>query len=133
VVGETTERLDGVVRFMRSSDHGQTWARTDVDSAFAIGWNTAIHVVRSAESRTDIFLSYWFERTQPTFHGRARIAHSADDGATWEVWSIPDDDHVMPDIDSAVPARDLQYVSYQVRDEDTGVRVLRVARLHLGA
>jgi hypothetical protein len=88
VIGETTERLDGVVRFMRSSDHGQTWARTDVDSAFAIGWNTAIHVVRSAESRTDIFLSHWFKRN---------------------------------------------VISCQVRDEDTGVRVLRVARLHLAA
>ena len=123
-----------VVRYMRSSDGGQTWQRTDIDSAFAIGWNTRIHVLRTpAQQRTDVFLSYWFERTMPEFHGRARVAHSADDGATWEVWSVPDDDHVQPYIDSAVPARNLQYVSYHVKDIETGDMVLRVARLHLGA
>jgi hypothetical protein len=123
-----------VVRYMRSNDGGQTWQRTDVDSAWAIGWTTRIHVLRSpAQQRTDVFLSYWFERTMPVFHGRARVAHSSDGGATWQVWSVPDDDHVQPYIESAVPARNLQYVSYLVQDLETGDRVLRVARLHLGA
>ena len=36
-------------------DGGQTWQRTDVDTAWAIGWTTRIHVLRSpAQQRTDI-------------------------------------------------------------------------------
>jgi hypothetical protein len=125
-----------VVRLARSSDGGATWTKRAVDSSFAIGWNTTVHVLRSAGgAATDVYLTYWHELVKPpsTFRGHARIAHSTDGGDTWAVWTIPEPNSVHPDIDSAAPALDTQFVSYWVRDYDTNERTLRVARLDLSA
>ena len=71
-------------------------------------------------------------RPTPT-RGTHRIAHSADGGDTWQVWTIPEPNSVQPDIDSAAPALDTQFVSYLVRDYETNARTLRLARIDLSA
>lgn len=122
-----------VVRLYRSTDGGAHWTWTIVDSAFAIGWNTTVHTLRSnGGANTDVYLSYWHEYVKPpVYRGHVRVAHSVDGGETWSVWTIPESRSVLPDIDSAAPALDTQFVSYAVWNRNTGHRFLRVARLDL--
>jgi hypothetical protein len=79
-----------------------------------------------------VYLSYWHEYVKPpVYRGHVRVAHSVDGGETWSVWTIPESRSVLPDIDSAAPALDTQFVSYAVWNRNTGHRFLRVARLDL--
>jgi hypothetical protein len=120
-----------VIRFIRSSDWGDTWQRFSVDQGAGVGGKISLRTWRTrAVGEMDLFLSYRFYNS--TAHqGRARLAHSSDHGQSWTVSTLPDRGSLLPYIDTAVVSRDIQYVSYQVVDADTHDQVLRFAQVDL--
>jgi hypothetical protein len=119
-----------VVKVIRSSDLGATWARSTVDSAFGVGGKLSLQVVPTVPaSPPTVMLTYWYLFTEPDYWGRAHLALSSDGGQVWSVWTIPDPGYVSPYIDAAAPSASVAFVSYQVADSVTGVAVLRVARI----
>jgi hypothetical protein len=118
-----------VVRVSTSDDGGASWARSRVEGAPIVGWNTAIRVlIGSDDEVSDAFVSYWLARGQP-LRGHAKIAYSSDASPPWERFRIPEQRYVEPYLDMAVPNDSRQFVSYQARSSRGPI--LRVARIHV--
>lgn len=111
----------GAVKVAYRDPADTQWTFSTVQSQPGIGWNTSVHSVG-----TNVYVSYW-DSSVPTW--RVVLGVSVDGGATWAPLPIPEPRLTEPYLDSAAPAADRQFVSYQTINQATGHTLLRVARI----